>query len=54
MLKVTTPRLEIPKFMGDDLDEWIAQCEYFFELYEMSEMNKTIQTVASFKSEVGS
>jgi hypothetical protein len=42
------PRLEIPMFSGDDPEEWIAQCEYNFELYEVLERSKTIQAVSSF------
>jgi Retrotransposon gag protein len=53
-IKVQAPRQVFSSFNGEDLEEWIAQCEYIFEMYQIHEDQKTIQAVANFKGEANS
>jgi hypothetical protein len=50
-IKVQAPRQELPSFNGENPEEWLAQCEYIFELYQVQEEQKTIQTVTNFRGE---
>jgi Reverse transcriptase (RNA-dependent DNA polymerase)/Retroviral aspartyl protease/Retrotransposon gag protein len=50
-IKVQAPRQDLPFFNGENPEEWLAQCEYIFELYQLPEEQKTIQAVTTFRGE---
>jgi Retrotransposon gag protein len=52
--RIQGPKQEFSVFSGDDPDEWLAQCEYIFEMYETPEDQKVIQAVTNFRGEAGS
>jgi Retrotransposon gag protein len=47
-------KIDLPVFYGEEPDEWVAQCEYLFELYNISDLHRSIQAAAYFKGEAGS
>lgn len=50
-IKIQGLRQDVPSFDGTDPANWIAKCQYCFELYQIPEENKTIQAVVNFKGE---
>jgi hypothetical protein len=49
MYPVQGPKIKFLIFVGCEPDEWMAQCESIFELYNTSETQKSIQVTASLK-----
>jgi hypothetical protein len=49
--RIQGPKQEFLVFSGDDPDEWLAQCEYIFEMYETPENQKVIQAATNFRGE---
>jgi hypothetical protein len=39
--RINLPRSDFPIFEGDDPTDWVAKCQYFFDLYQVSEGVKT-------------
>jgi hypothetical protein len=48
------PKQDFHVFSEKDPEEWVAQCEYIFKMYDIPEEQKMIQAVANFRGEAGS